>query len=55
MAFLKGLTSEEMEVRTMQLKEAPTWTKSWERDLVKHILSDVRLDKFPGGETPPLK
>lgn len=53
MAFLKGLESEDMEVRVFTSEEAPKFRyKEWERDMVKHIVSDVRLDRFPGGETP---
>lgn len=53
MAFLKGLESEDMEVRVFSQEEAPKFRyKEWEREMVKHIVSDVRLDRFPGGETP---
>lgn len=53
MAFLKGLESQDMEVRVFPTEDAPKFRyKEWERDMVKHIVSDVRLDRFPGGETP---
>lgn len=53
MAFLKGVESEDMEVRVFASQEAPKFRfKEWERDMVKHIVSDVRLDRFPEGETP---
>lgn len=47
MAFLKGLTSEEMEVRVMTSEEAPEQrVKVWERELSKHIQSEVRLERL---------
>lgn len=53
MAFLKAMESSDMEVRVVNSHEAPKFRyKEWERDMVKHIVSDVRLDRFPEGETP---
>lgn len=47
MAFLKGLTPEQMEVRVMASNEAPeVRVKSWERDFAKHIQSEVRLERL---------
>lgn len=47
MAFLKGLTSEQMEVRVMTSEQAPEQrVKLWERDLLKHIQSEVRLERI---------
>lgn len=47
MAFLKGLTAEQMEVRVFNPEEVPShWGKEWERGEAKHIVRDVKLDRF---------
>lgn len=47
MAFLKGLTAEEMEVRVMTPEEAPKQgVKVWERDFAKYLQSDIRLESL---------
>lgn len=51
MTFLKGLSSEDMDVRVMTSEEAPQlFVKEWERDFAKHLQSEVRLERFYSDE-----
>lgn len=49
MAFLKGLTAEQMEVRVMDSEDAYGYkapVKEWERSLLKSLQTDLRVDNL---------
>lgn len=47
MAFLKGLTAEDMEVRVVDPDQIPELrVKEWEREFAKHLQSEVRIERF---------